>query len=528
MKFILSLLFAAFFGVAFSQTPTIGLRLNDSVTSGYLLYSPLFTNDVFLVNECGEVVNQWAFSEQPGATVYLLEDGNLLRAGKDSLQIRSWNNQVLWTYATTDNGYKQHHDIEPLPNGNILMICRDTVTQAGAIALGRDPSITDAGFRLDYVVELQPTGTNGANLVWQWSFRDHYIQNTDNGKPNFGVPADYPELLDINYDNGVQLDFIHMNGIDYNATLDQIVMSSRSMSEIYIIDHSTTVAEAASHSGGNSGKGGDFLWRWGNPDAYGHGGIGTQKLYGQHDPQWVQDGYPDAGKISVFNNGGDGTGTASMVNIIQPEIVGGAYTMQNNEFLPQAFDWSWAGSILGDAMYQGKGSGCQVLSNGNVLIAEDTKGQVTEVNRNGQVLWVYRNPAGPTIWNQFSNPPLNQVDIFRGEKYEPGYPGLMGQNLNGNGIIEDQNSVSENCVMLGVNELPLEKLILSPNPVSDNLTILGMDITDAILYSMDGNIVYQKSDDLIQELNLSSIEIGVYLLKLCSEGNWIEQRIIKQ
>lgn len=78
--------------------------------------------------------------------------------------------------------------------------------------------------------------------------------------------VNHPELLNINY--LTQKDWLHCNGVDYNPILDQVVISSHNTNEWYVIDHSTTTAQAASHSGGNSGKGGDFLYRWGNPAAY--------------------------------------------------------------------------------------------------------------------------------------------------------------------------------------------------------------------------------------------------------------------
>ena len=59
-----------------------------------------------------------------------------------------------------------------------------------------------------------------------------------------------------------------MNSVAYHPELDQIVLSVLGFSEIWIIDHGTTTAEAAGHTGGRSGKGGDLLYRWGNPRAY--------------------------------------------------------------------------------------------------------------------------------------------------------------------------------------------------------------------------------------------------------------------
>ncbi|MFT4567893.1 MAG: hypothetical protein ACI9FN_002861 [Saprospiraceae bacterium] len=97
-------------------------------------------------------------------------------------------------------------------------------------------------------------------------------------------------------------DILHCNAINYNAALDQIVFSSPHISEIFIIDHSTTMAESADHKGGRYGRGGDFLYRWGNPHNYEKGDSTDQQLFGQHDIRWIGKGYPGEGNLSLYNN----------------------------------------------------------------------------------------------------------------------------------------------------------------------------------------------------------------------------------
>jgi hypothetical protein len=45
-----------------------------------------------------------------------------------------------------------------------------------------------------------------------------------------------------------------MNSIDYNPELDQIAMSVRGNSEVWIIDHGTTTAEAKGHTGAGGAR----------------------------------------------------------------------------------------------------------------------------------------------------------------------------------------------------------------------------------------------------------------------------------
>ena len=110
-----------------AQEPTVGLILNDSLTSeGYTLLMPFGNTKTYLIDNCGLIVHEWT-STMPALVVYLLPDGRLLRGGPH-VEILNWNSTVSWVYDVFSPTYSRHHDMEVLPNGNILMSVWDIKT----------------------------------------------------------------------------------------------------------------------------------------------------------------------------------------------------------------------------------------------------------------------------------------------------------------------------------------------------------------------------------------------------------------
>jgi hypothetical protein len=216
------------------------------------------------------------------------------------------------------------------------------------------------------------------------------IQDADPTKENYGVVADHPELLDINYMGSAYWgpEWIHANALDYNPELDQIVFSSHYLHEFYVIDHSTTTEEAAGHSGGNSGMGGDILYRWGNPQAYDRGSSEDQYFYVLHGVNWIDEGLPGEGNILVFNNGSGRPGPDySSVDEIVPPVDGWVYTIDPGEaFGPETPVWSYKDP---DHFFARHLSGAFRMPNGNTLITEGTDSYVFEVTRWDTIVWDY-------------------------------------------------------------------------------------------------------------------------------------------
>lgn len=494
-----------------------GVRLNtDAAFAGYTLYAPLRETTTYLINMKGDVVHSWPSKYTPGQSVYLLDDGSLLRGGREPgmgfgpggpggagspgggppdqnspgeptggtggdsprgprgsggagrghfmgggigghVERINAAGKVLWDFKYDNDEHCLHHDISPMPNGHVLMIAWEKKSRDEAIAAGRDPA-TLSGQELwpDTVIEVEPQGADGGRIVWEWHAWDHLIQDVDKSKPNYGPIAGHPERININFreaesqraspadqrrlraigyiggddsedapasrpsradqsasqpgndgppDRGprmfgpgggpdMQSDWLHTNSINYNAKLDQIVLSIHNFSEIWIIDHSTTTAEAATSHGGKSGHGGDLLFRWGNPRAYAAGDARDQQLFAQHDARWIPDGLPGAGHITVFNNGmGRREGRfSSIVEIAPPIDRAGQYTRATGKpFGPEKPAWEYVAKNK-DEFFSSHISGAHRLPNGNTFICNGEEGRMFEVDGDGKVAWDYLSP----------------------------------------------------------------------------------------------------------------------------------------
>lgn len=467
-----------------SQTRTVGLFLNDSINAynGYTLFAPKHYTSTYLINNQGRLIHKWSKSAYaPGQSVYITPNGTLLRACMIQGQIGTgggeggrieeytWGDTLIWQFTYSSPNYIAHHDIRRLPNGNILVLAVEKKTVAQCLAAGFSPSrfsseINTKGYMVpDYVIEVQPVYPSGGNIVWEWHVWDHLIQDYDSTKLNYGTVSSHPELIDCDGDGRLLPCFWnHMNSIQYNSRFDQIILSVRGNSEVWVIDHSTTTQQAAGHTGGRYGKGGDLLYRWGNPSCYNIGNSSTRKLFEQHDAQWIDSLSPGAGNILVFNNG-VARGYSSVDQFAPPvDSLGFYYRAPNTAFGPTGIVWTYTATPP-SSMYASDISGAQRLPNGNTFVCYGTLGIFFEVTPAGQTVWKYINPVintGPLNYNDSiphdpTHPTETMNSEFRVQKYSPGFAGFIGKDMTPGGfvelyqvgIIQEGNTIPENFAL---------------------------------------------------------------------------------
>ena len=181
---------------------------------GYVLFSPLLSTATYLIDKNGKVVHAWDGDFAPGASVYLLDDGHLLRPARDPdlpfftgggqggrIQEFTWEGRLVWDFVLGSRERMPHHDIAPLPNGHVLAIVWERKSRAEAIRLGRRPErVGEAGLWPDCVLEIVPRPPTGGEIVWEWHVWDHLIQDRDPARPGHGRPSDHPQLVDVNGD----------------------------------------------------------------------------------------------------------------------------------------------------------------------------------------------------------------------------------------------------------------------------------------------------------------------------------------
>jgi len=369
----------------------------------YTLYSQTGSTTTYLIDNSGTNYKTWSHSNdnKTGYGAYLIEGDTLVRSYQytgasingggisGGLQKVAWDGTVVWDFIHSSSNYVMHHDICPMSNGNVLCICYEKksateLTQAGC-SNSEDILVTK-------IIEVKPTGATTGEIVWEWHVWDHLCQDYNSSKDNYvSSIVENPHLVNINYGTdggmpsppGMDLDWMHTNGIDYNEELDQIVFSAHNLNEFYIIDHSTTTEEAAGHTGGNAGMGGDILYRWGNPEAY--EASGTTNFDVIHDAHWVPATDPNyPGCIAAINNEG-GSGGKAAVDIIEPPLNGYNYDITLGEaYGPSTYTYRL------NTEYTSSGqSSSEQLPNDNMLLCIVGTGAtyIHEVDGEGSILW---------------------------------------------------------------------------------------------------------------------------------------------
>ena len=405
--------------------------------AGYTLYAPNFSRTTYLIDMAGQVVHTWESEYEPGQSAYLLENGHLLRTAcvgpanrtfrgggaGGRVQEFTWEGEIVWDFELSTDRRLLHHDIERLPNGNVLMIAWELKTAEEALAAGRDPELVKGrDLWSDCIIEVKPTGPTSGEIVWEWRVWDHLVQDRDPSRANFGKLEEHPGRIDLNHvrwavqtsrrdwdrleglgyvsasrSRRLNPDWIHTNSIDHHPDLDQIVLSVLGFNEIWIVDHGTTTAEAAGRSGGKRGRGGELLYRWGNPAAWGMGTEDDRQLFFQHDATWIPEGRPGAGHILLFNNGrGRPGGDHSSVDEVPTPLtpVGLYHRDAGKPFGPAGPIWRYVAPEK-ETFYSEHISGAERLPNGNTLVCSGARGEIFEVSPSGTIVWTHTYEPPP-------------------------------------------------------------------------------------------------------------------------------------
>lgn len=480
-----------------------GVQFNsDDSYGGYTMFENF--NATFLVNNCGEIINQWQVTNSDLHTK-LLPDGQLVYIQNNRVYVRDWDDNIVQILQPGDDDIVLVYEVIELPNKNFLCLARELYSDQDFEDIGYVFEPGESASRIDAVVELDRA--NG-NVVWRWNLSDHVIQQRDPTKPNFGVVMDNPQLLDMDavltFDWTFQESFM-INGMDYNPELDQIVLSIRKLNEIAIIDHSTTTEEAAGSSGGNSGMGGDILYRWGNPQNYGYGDENTHLSFYQHNPNWILHG-EHAGSIIYFNNGLDRPqGEYSEAFIINtPSVLSnGIYQREEGRaFGPETPTKIYSNQTTNvNNLFSEYTSGAKVLPNGNIFITEGDDAILREFTPDGQLAWEYAVPSTGYI--------------FRGVRYGDDYPAFEGRDLTPGQTIEQPTS-DYDCTLL-VNTEDVIQSSLEVYFDSHQVEIINPDQINytADIITLSGQAIQTFGSDRLHEtVQLDTQHLGLYLLRI--------------
>jgi hypothetical protein len=139
----------------------------------------------------------------------------------------------------------------------------------------------------------------------------------------------------------------------------------------------------------------------------------VDQIIGQHDAHMIPKGYPGAGNILVFDNGGEGG---------YPRKIRGWSRVLEIDPVKKKIVWKYEAKAWGQQglFFSAFVSSAQRLKDGNTFITEGYPGRLFEVNKAGEIVWEWLSP-----WVNEPPTPVNAPGpghyIYRAYKYPRDY-----------------------------------------------------------------------------------------------------------
>jgi len=211
---------------------------------GLTAYHP-YLDDIFhIVDMEGNIV-----LEMQGVEVNLdfeiLETGDILVLGYDSIHLRSLNKTILWSISAPSC----HHSVVQMPGGHIMYLFTYEMSVEG----------WEKPFLVDGIREVDPLSSE---TVWEWRAGDYL--STDDYCPTHILTME-PH------------DWTHFNTVVYREEEQAVYVNSRHLDRLIKIDHPS----------------GEILWSMGRGGDFGEGLFSHS-----HDPQLLENG-----NIVMYDNG---------------------------------------------------------------------------------------------------------------------------------------------------------------------------------------------------------------------------------
>jgi hypothetical protein len=338
---------------------------------GYNLYISRRSGLVHLMDMNGHDVHLWDCSQVSSKGGYhhvrLLEDGNLyvIRESVALLKI-DWNNKLIW-----EKKLAVHHDIAPLDDGSFYVPYRQV------------QDYRDLKVSFDSILHLDQDGEE----INRWStyehldeikealdtrpFLDTILDSLEAGaSPRGGISDDVKKAL--GREKYKKIDYFHLNTVDVlpdtplgerdpRFAAGNLLVCFRNVNQIAILERGTY----------------RILWSW-----------GAGELEWPHKPSLLPNGH-----ILIFDNGVERK--SSRVIELKPlsgEIIWGYMAATSEDF------------------YTSGGGSAQRMPNRNTLICETNSGRAFEVDRRGNLVWLWLNPA---TWRR------RRETVYRMERLPP-------------------------------------------------------------------------------------------------------------